>query len=57
MNDETKFEAWMSAVDAYLIDATGMGVDDLPDFAYRDHFDSDLTPRFVSMCLLNDIMG
>jgi hypothetical protein len=54
MDDNTKFEAWMKSVDSYLSGGLGVGVDDLPDFAYRDHFDFGFSPRFVAMCIRNE---
>ena len=30
------YDVWMSRVNGLLIQMTGMGVDDLPDFNYRD---------------------
>lgn len=43
------FNEWKKAVDRLVTAKYQVGVDDLPDMPFRDHFDSGCTPRqFVS---------
>ena len=43
-NRKPAFIAWMIAVDAALLRATGMTSSDLADCCYRDWYDDDMTP-------------
>lgn len=43
------FEQWMNAVDKLLIEATGLGSDDLPDQCYMDLFESEVSPEDAVM--------
>jgi len=33
------FEQWMDAVNRVLVRKCGLGVEDIPDFCYRDYYD------------------
>lgn len=42
------FETWMVEVDRRLVVACSMGVDDLPDYSYRDAFDAGISASEVA---------
>ena len=42
------FETWMIEVDRRLVVACSMGVDDLPDYSYRDAFDAGMSANEVA---------
>jgi hypothetical protein len=54
MDTEKKFQFWMTVIDSDLIEAVGVGVDDLPDFAYRDHFDAGFTPTMTALIIRSE---
>lgn len=39
------FEKWMTKVDAEISRICGMTSDELPDYTYRDCFESDMDPE------------
>ena len=45
---DKNFETWMAEVDRRLVLACGMGVDDLPDYNYRDAFDEGISPKEIA---------
>jgi len=46
--DDKKFNDWWVKVDIALVNMCGMGVEDLPDYCYRDAFNAGQTPREVA---------
>lgn len=43
--DQVAFETWMDQVDQYVKGTVGIGASDLPDFNYRDWYDSGEHPE------------
>lgn len=50
------FEAWMRAVDVAVAALVGLSVRDLPDFAFRDAFDSGRSPAGVAKAVVRAAM-
>ena len=48
------FMLWLSDVDAELVRRSGLGVDDLPDWLYRDAYDDGAYPVDVARDVLAD---
>lgn len=52
--DDKGFAAWLEKIDARLIRLYGLGVLDLPDQCYRDHYDDGLTASEVIQIMRED---
>lgn len=48
------FDVWMEQVDQALLSQAGLSSDELPDKAYRDYFDSGMSPREVAQSVLEE---
>ena len=39
------FDQWMKVVDSLICDELGVGVNDLPDYLWRDAYDDGIAPQ------------
>lgn len=46
-DDDLQFDRWMQTVDLVMRRRFVVGVHDLPDYMFRDAFDSEMTPNDV----------
>lgn len=53
-NGDAHFALFMAMVNQRVFRVAGVFADDLPDYAYRDLYDSGLTPREVARDLLKE---
>ena len=49
------FKEWMSEVNDLVEGTLGLSALDLPDFNYRDYFDSDISPEIVVNDLIEEL--
>jgi len=49
-----KFAAWSRRLDRILLKATGLGIEDGPDFPQADYFESGMSPESAAQMIMDD---
>lgn len=49
------FDEWMDEVDSVLSDIIGMVSSDIPDYAYRDDCDDDISPTEAALSAIENM--
>ena len=57
IHEETCFQHWMQELTTILESEHGLDPDDLPDFAYRDWYDCELSPEEAAQRALAEAMN
>lgn len=50
----SNFTEWLRKVDAAVTATCGIGIDDLPDYAYSDYHEDGMTPKETARLVLQE---